>query len=100
MARNSSYDEDTARSLRSGGVKGVQQYLLTLIEGEDGLSLDVALNMTIKRMGIKEFCEMTEIPMPNVMEFLKGKRKPKPETLEKYLKPFGLKVRIVAEKAS
>ena len=98
MKRSSSYDEDLAKELQSA--IAVQSYLLGLTEGEDGLALDEALQHTIKRMGIKEFCNMTKIPMPNVMEFIKGKRKPKPETLEKYLKPFKLRPRIIAEKAS
>ena len=98
MRRNSSYDEDVAKRLqKSPG--SVQAFLLGLTEGEDGIKTDEALRITIKRMGIKEFCEMTRIPMPNIMEFLSGKRKPKPETLEKYLRPFGLRVRLILEKA-
>ena len=98
MKRNSSYDEDLARELSSP--RSVQSFLLGLSEGDDGLALDEALQITIKRMGIKEFGLMTKIPMPNVMEFLSGKRKPKPETLAKYLKPFGLRAQLVLEKAS
>lgn len=99
MYRNSSFDEDVARNLRKGP-GAVQSFLLGLTEGEDGLDLQEALRMTIRSMGIKEFCQMTKILMPNVLEFLNGKRKPKPETLEKYLKPFGLRPRLIAEKAS
>jgi len=99
MHRNSSYDADVAKDLQKSS-KAVQSYLLGLTEGDDGLGTEEALRITIKRMGIKEFCEMTRIPMPNVMEFLNGKRKLKPETLEKYLKPFGLRIRLALEKAS
>ena len=98
MKRSSSFDEDLAKTLRTR--RAVQGYLLGLTEGEDGLELEDALRNTIMRMGIKEFCLMTKIPMPNVMEFLKGKRHPKPETLEKYLRPFGLRVRLLLERAS
>lgn len=100
MPRNNSYEEDLARDLRAGGRAGVREFLLGLSEGEDGIPLDRALKHTIKRMGISEFCAMTKLPMPNVLEFLKGKRKLKPETLDKYLKPFGLRTRLVLEKAS
>lgn len=99
MRRASSFDQDVAEALRKGGPSGVQQFIIGLTE-DDGLPLDQALRITIKSMGIKEFCEMTGIAMPNVSEFLSKKRKPKPETLERYLKPFGLKIKLVIEKAS
>ena len=98
MKRNSSYEKDLAKELIHPSA--VQSYLLGLTEGEDGLPLDPALQQTIKRMGVKEFCKMTKIPMPNVSEFISGKRKLKPETIEKYLKPFDLKIRLIVEKAS
>ena len=98
MYRNSSYDEDLARELQD--FEFAQGFLLTLMEGEEGLSLEKALRHTIQRMGIKEFCELAQIPMPNVMEFLSGKRKLKPETLDRYLHPFGLRTRVIVEKAS
>jgi hypothetical protein len=99
MRRNKSYNADLAKALQKNP-KAVQAFLLGLTEGEDGLELDAALQLTIKRMGIKEFCQMTHVPMPNVMEFLNGKRKLKPETLDKYLRPFGLRARLALEKAS
>ena len=62
MYRSNSYDEYVARRLRNSP-KNVQSYLLSLEEAR----------ITIQRMGIKEFCEMTGIPTPNVSEFIKGK---------------------------
>lgn len=100
MRRNSSYNEDVARSLREGGRYGVREFFLGLTEGDDDLELEQALRITITRIGIKEFCEMSKIQMPNVSAFLKGRRKLKPETIDTYLKPFGLRVRLVVAKAS
>jgi hypothetical protein len=51
-------------------------------------------------MGIKEFSEIADIPGSNVAEFVKRKRKLKPETLDSYLSPFHLRTRIILEKAS
>ena len=51
-------------------------------------------------MGIKEYCARAKIAMPNVVNFLRGKRKLKPESLDQFLKPFGLKTKLGVEKAS
>jgi hypothetical protein len=51
-------------------------------------------------MGVTEFSDISGVPRPNVQQFLKGKRKLKTETLNVYLKPFGLKIKITVEKAA
>ena len=96
MYRSGSYDH-----MLSGKMKNrrfAQGYLLTLIEA--GFSAEDALKLAIARMGVKEFSEIAHVPRPNVQEFLKGKRKLKPETMDTYLKPFALKTRITLDKAS
>jgi len=98
MYRNSSYEEDLARDLRDK--EAARVFLLTLMEGDDGLELEAALKHTIRRMGVKEFSDRAKIAMPNVMNFLRGKRRLKPESLDQLLKPFGLRTRIVVERAS
>lgn len=98
MYRNKSFDELVAENLKKPGA--AQDYLLTLMEGEDGLSLEDALRHTVKAMGVKEYCACAKLSMPNVVRFLNTKRSLKTETLEKYLKPFGLKARIIAVKAA
>lgn len=98
MYRNSSYDRDLARELKD--TEFARGFLLTLMEGEDGLSLEGALRHTIQRMGVKEFCELSGLLKSNVNDFLKGRRKLKPETLDAFLEPFGLRTRVIVEKAS
>lgn len=98
MARNKSFDEHLSEELRNP--KSAQTFLLTLMEGDEGLPLEKALKQTILAMGVKEFCERSKISMPSVVQFLKGKRKPKPETLDLYLKPLGLKAKLAAIKLS
>jgi plasmid maintenance system antidote protein VapI len=80
--------------------KFAQVFIRALIEGEEGLSVEAALRHTIARMGIKEFAQLAKVPQPNVSEFVHGKRKLKPETLNQYLKPFKLRVKLVLEEAS
>ncbi len=98
MNRAKRYDQILSEKLRS--IRFAQGFICSLMEGEDGLSAEDALRHTIQRMGVKEFSELAKVPPPNVQEFLKGIRKLKPDTLDIYLKPFGLKTKIVFEKAS
>ena len=98
MYRNRAYDEDLAQELQDA--KGAQTFILALMEGDDGMELEAALRHTIRRMGVKEFCVKAKIAMPNVMSFLAEKRKLKQNSLDRFLKPFRLKTRIVVEKAS
>lgn len=98
MRRCKSYDEKLAEDLQNA--KAAQVFLLGLMEEPEGLSLEDALRHTIQRMGIKEFCKKAKTTYPNVVAFVTGRRKVKPETLDQYLKPFGLKTKITAEKVS
>jgi predicted transcriptional regulator len=98
MHRNKSYDEELSEDLKDPQFR--QEFILSLMEGEDGLSAEEALKHTIERMGVKEFSKLSKIPAPNIVDFIKGRRNPKPETLKNYLKPFRLKAKITFEKAS
>jgi hypothetical protein len=51
-------------------------------------------------MGVKEFSEISEIPSPNIVDFLKDRRHPKPETLDLYLRPFHLRIKMELEKVA
>lgn len=98
MNRSKSYDQELSEKLKNP--KFAQNFLLTLMEGEDGLSVEDALKHAIQRMGIKEFSEVSNIPSPNIVDFLKDRRRPKPETLDLYLHPFRLKIKIELEKVA
>jgi hypothetical protein len=98
MYRNNSYEANLAKELQNP--KAAQVFLLALMEGDDGLSVEEALKHTIRRMGVKEFSVRARVAMPNVMNFLRGQRKLKPESLDVFLKPFRLRTRLVLERAS
>lgn len=98
MRRTISYDEQLSRRLRNP--KYAQGFILALLEHPDELSVEEALRHTIERMGVKECSELTGVAAPDIVAFIKGRRKLKPETLDKLLKPFGLRTKIVLEKAS
>lgn len=97
MRRTKNFNEDLSKRLRNK--KFAAKYLTSLIEGEDGLSLEEALKIFIEQMGIKEFASITHHSPSNIVDFIKGKRHPKNETLDSYLHPFGLKTVLHIEAA-
>ena len=98
MHRSKSYDQELSEKLRNS--RFAQSFLLSLMEGEDGLTVEKALKHVIQRMGIKEFSEASGIPCPNIVDFLKNRRYPKLETLDRYLQPFNLRIKMELEKVA
>lgn len=98
MPRSDDYDKELSERLQNP--EYARFFIESLMEGEDGLSPEEALRLTITSMGIKEFARLVNVPAPRVVEFTKQKRNFKPETLDVFLKPFGLKTRVVFEKVS
>jgi len=98
VRRTRSFSQDLSEKLRRP--KFAQAFLTGLMEGEDGLSPEDALRQTIEIMGIKEFSQLSRVPAPRVQEFLKKRRTLKPETLDRLLRPFRLRTKLVFEQAS
>ena len=98
MRRSESFDEYVSEQLNN--LKFAQEYILALTEGEEGMSIEEALRHTIGKMGIKEFSKKVKVAPPNIVRFLKENVKTSPETLNKFLKPFGLKTEVVVKKVS
>ncbi len=96
MRRHSTYDEDVAKELTNS--KFASHFFLALMEGEDGMSLMDALKHTIYRMGVKEFSKKAKLHPKSVSRMLASHALPKVETLNQYLKPFGLKIGLVPER--
>ncbi len=96
MRRYSTYNEDLAKELQNK--KFASEFLMGLMEGEDGLPFLVALKHTIQRMGIKEFARKARIHPKSVSRMLSSSSVPRLETLDHYLAPFGLRARVVPEK--
>lgn len=93
--RTDSFDEDMSVQMRKN--KKVRKgYLLALIE-EDGYTVEEALIETINVIGQREFSKLCDVEANNLNAFVKGKRKIKRETLDIYLKAFGLKTYLGVE---
>jgi DNA-binding phage protein len=92
--RSKGYDEDTAADLEDPNL--VRSRLTAGIDA--GTSLQDALGQVIRAMGVKEFAEKVGMPSPNVLRAIDPKHNPTLETLERLLKPFGLRVGLAATK--
>jgi len=98
MYRDSSYEIKLAKELQDP--EFAKEFLIGLTEGDEGLSLLDGLKHTIRRIGVKEFSDMSSIPEKSISRMLHSKTIPKFETLNEYLAPFGLKVKIALEDAA
>ncbi len=99
MYRHNSYKEDLAKLLNSSE-ENARIFLLTLMEGDDGMLPLEALKTTIRGMGVKEFSELSGIPLKSISRMLSSESLPKIETLNEYFAPFGLRVKIQLEKVA
>jgi DNA-binding phage protein len=89
MARRSKdWDEGLAEDLQDPGF--AREFLTAAVE--DGVPLKTALAKVIRATGVKEFAEAVGIPSPNVLRAIHPKHNPTQETLERLLKPFGLRI--------
>jgi transcriptional regulator with XRE-family HTH domain len=91
--RSRSYDKYIAEKMKD--LDFAQESLLTAIN-TFGDSVEDALKYTILQMGIKEFSEHSGVSIQNISDFVRGVRRLKIETLDKYLSVFGLKAKIIA----
>lgn len=99
MYRNNAYDEDLAKEMQNPDF--AQLYLLNLIEdGDEGMTVEEALRMAIPRMGVAEFSRRIKKSKTDVDKFLRGERNLKPETLDEYLVPFNLRIKVTLEKVA
>jgi DNA-binding phage protein len=93
MHRSDSYDANFSKRMRKP--EFAQEYILSLVEDSDEpMTVEEALRFTISRMGTSDFAEIIGEKVQTVDKFLKGERNPKPETLDKFLRPFGLKTKV------
>ena len=99
MYRSDSYDKKLSQKLRDS--EFAQEYILSLVEDKDEpMSVESALCFVIQRMGTTDFANLVGEDKGNVDKFLKGKRVLKEDTLNRYLEPFGLRVKKTLEKVA
>jgi hypothetical protein len=93
MRRSNSYDENLSQKLKN--LAFAQEYLLALVDADDKNAIEIedALRLAISKMGTTDFAKLVGDDKANVDKFLKEKRILKEETLNRYLRPFGLRVK-------
>ena len=86
--RSKEYDEKKAAHLADPSL--VRAQLIGAVSS--GAPLKEALGELIRTMGVKEFAEKVGMPSPNVLRAIDPRHNPTQDTLERLLKPFGLRV--------
>ena len=91
MARRSrDWNEGLARDLQDPAF--VREFLLAAVE--DGAPVQQALGKVIRAMGVKEYSERTGIASPNVLRAINPRHNPTQATLNRLLRPFGLRLTV------
>lgn len=95
MARRSKdWSEGLAEDLQDTDF--AREFLTAAVE--DGVSLKDALAKVIRAKGVKEFAELVGMASPNVLRAIHPKHNPTQETLERLLRPFGLRIGLASIK--
>ena len=63
-----------------------------LAAADEDIPLQVALGKVIRAIGVKEFAASIEMASPNLLRALNPRHNPTQETLNRLLKPFGLRL--------
>ena len=96
MARRSrDWNEGLADDLQDP--EFARQFLTSAVE--EGVPLKIALAKVIRATGVKEFSQSVGMPSPNVLRAINPKHNPTQETLERLLKPFGLRIGLAQIKS-
>lgn len=89
MARRSrDWNEGLAQDLKDP--EFAREFILAAIK--EGVTLQQALGKVIRVIGIKEFSLKTGIASPNLLRAIHSRSNPTQETLNRLLKPLGLKI--------
>ena len=91
MARRSEdWNVGLAKDLRDTAF--AREFLLASID--EGVDLQVALAKVIRAMGVKEFAAKVRMASPNVLRAINPHHNPTQATLDRLLKPFGLRLSL------
>lgn len=91
MARRSKdWNEGLARDLQDRAF--AREFLMGSVE--EGIPLQQALGKVVGAMGVKEFAGRVGMAGPNVLRAINPRHNPTQETLNRLLKPFGLRLSL------
>jgi DNA-binding phage protein len=88
--RSEDWNVGLAEDLRDAAF--AREFLLASID--EGVDLQVALAKVIRAMGVKEFAAKVRMAGPNVLRAINPRHNPTQATLDRLLKPFGLRLSL------
>lgn len=93
MARRSrDWNEGLAEDLRDQTF--AREFLLAAVE--EGIPIQAALAKTVRAIGVKEFAASLGMASPNLLRATNPRHNPTLQTLNRLLKPFGLRLSLAA----
>ncbi len=93
--RATDWNEGLARDLRD--VEFAQEFIKAALD--EGLPLQVVLGKVVRAYGVKDFARRTKISSPNLLRATDPSHNPTQQTLDRLLKPFGLRLSVAPIKA-
>jgi len=88
--RGEDWNVGLAEDLRDAAF--ARDFLLASID--EGVDLQIALGKVIRAMGVKEFAAKARMASPNVLRAINPRHNPTQATLDRLLKPFGLRLSL------
>ena len=88
--RSRDWNEGLSEDLRDP--EFAREFILASLE--EGLPLQVVLGKSIRAYGVKEFAKKIKMASPNILRAIDPKHNPTQETLNRLLKPFGLRLSV------
>ena len=88
--RTKAWNEGLAQDLKNPEL--ARDFLMAAVE--EGVSLQHALGKVIRAMGVKEFAGKVGMESPNLIRAINPSHNPTQATINRLLKPFGLKISL------
>lgn len=95
--RNKNFDETVAKKMQN--FEFSQSFILALINDHE-LPIQDALIESIEAIGLSEFAEKCGYSIQYVSDFVNRRKDYKVEVIDKFLQPFGLKIKLDVEKVT
>jgi len=95
--RNKNFNETLAKEMLD--FEFAQGFLLTLLSEHD-LPVQDAVIESIEAMGLSTYAEKSGLSIQYVSDFVNKRREYKVEIIDKFLRPFGLRVKLDVEKVA
>lgn len=89
--RSRDWNESLALELKN--ITFAREFVLSALD--EDISLQMILNKVVRLYGVKEFAAKAGMAAPNLIRVLRTSYNPTQNTLNKILKPLGLKLAVV-----